>query len=35
MLYEELTEKILAACFEMSKEMGAGFFESAYEKSVV
>jgi GxxExxY protein len=34
MLYEELTEKILAACFEVSKEMGAGFLESVYEKAL-
>ena len=35
MLYEELTHKILEACFEVSKEMGAGFLESVYHKSLL
>jgi GxxExxY protein len=35
MLYEGLTESILAACFEVSNELGAGFLESVYEKSLV
>ncbi len=26
MLHEELTGKILQACFEVSKELGKGFF---------
>jgi len=26
-LYEELTRKILDACFELSNELGAGFLE--------
>jgi hypothetical protein len=26
MLHEELTEKILGACFEVSNELGSGFF---------
>ena len=34
MLHEELTGKILKACFEVSKEMGVGFIESVYEKSL-
>jgi GxxExxY protein len=34
MLYDELTEKILAACFEVSRELGAGFLESVYEKAL-
>ena len=35
MLHEELTEKILAACFEVANELGAGFLESVYEKALV
>ena len=35
MLYEDLTEKILEACFEVSKELGAGFIESVYEKALI
>ncbi len=35
MLHEELTGKLLQACFEVSKELGAGFFESVYEKSLL
>ena len=35
MLYEELTSQILEACFEVSKELGAGFLESVYEKSLI
>ena len=35
MLHEELTGKILQACFEVSKELGAGFLESVYEKSLL
>jgi len=34
MLYEELTGKILEACFEVSNELGAGFLESVYEKAL-
>jgi len=34
-LHEELTEKVLAACFEVIKELGAGFLESVYEKALV
>lgn len=32
---EELTEKILAACFEVINELGAGFLESVYEKALM
>ena len=32
MLYDDLTRKILEACFEVSKELGSGFLESVYEK---
>ena len=34
MLYETITEKILEASFEVSNELGAGFLESVYEKSL-
>lgn len=34
MLFEDLTGKILEACFEVSNELGAGFLESVYEKSL-
>lgn len=33
MLYEDLTKKILEACFEVSNELGIGYLESVYEKS--
>ena len=32
---EELTEKILAASFEVINELGAGFLESVYEKALL
>jgi GxxExxY protein len=35
MLHEELTGQILEACFEVSKELGAGFLESVYERSLL
>src|SRR5687767_3560816 len=35
MLHEELTGKILETCFEVIKELGIGFLESVYEKSLV
>lgn len=35
MLYEELTGKILQACFEVSNELGIGFIESVYEKALL
>lgn len=34
MLYEELTAKILEACFEVSNELGAGYLESVYENAL-
>lgn len=34
LLYEDLTRKILEACFEVSNELGAGFLESVYHKSL-
>ena len=35
MQYEELTGKILAACFEVSNELGCGFLESVYQNALV
>jgi len=35
MLYQELSEKVLAACFEVMNELGAGFLESVYEKALL
>ncbi len=35
MLYEEMTESILGACFEVMNELGAGFLESVYEKALL
>jgi GxxExxY protein len=34
MKHEELTAKILECCFEVCKELGAGFLESVYEKAL-
>jgi len=35
LLHEETTKKILAACFEVSKELGAGFLESVYQNAMM
>jgi GxxExxY protein len=35
LLYEDLTRKILEACFEVSNELGAGFIESVYHRALV
>ena len=35
MLHEELSEQIIAACFDVSNELGAGFLESVYEKALL
>jgi GxxExxY protein len=35
MLHYDLTTKILEACFEVSNELGAGFLEFVYEKSLI
>jgi len=35
MHFEELTEKILGASFEVINELGNGFLESVYEKSLL
>lgn len=34
MIHEELTGKILEACFEVSNELGAGFVESVYSNAL-
>jgi GxxExxY protein len=35
LVYEEITNKILAACFEVSIELGAGFLESVYQNALM
>jgi len=35
MIYEELSAKILEACFEVSNELGAGYVESVYEQALI
>jgi GxxExxY protein len=35
MLYEDITRKILEACFEVSNELGVGYIESVYEKALM
>ncbi|MFZ4854796.1 MAG: GxxExxY protein [Desulfuromonadaceae bacterium] len=35
MIHEELTERILKACFEVSNELGCGFLESVYLKALL
>jgi GxxExxY protein len=35
MLYEDITRKILEACFEVSNELGIGYLESVYEKALM
>ena len=35
MKHEQLTSKILECCFEVVKELGAGFLASVYEKALV
>ena len=35
LLYEDITSKILASCFEITNELGSGFLESVYEKALV
>jgi GxxExxY protein len=35
LLHEELTDKALGACFEVVRELGAGFLESVYEKALM
>ena len=35
LLYGDLSGRILEACFEVSNELGVGFLESVYEKSLL
>jgi GxxExxY protein len=35
LLYHDLTEKIIAACFVVSNELGAGFLEPVYQNALV
>lgn len=35
MIHEDLTEKIIKACFEVSNELGCGFLESVYQKALL
>jgi GxxExxY protein len=35
LIYEDITQKILSICFEVSNELGAGFLESIYKKSML
>ena len=34
LVYEELTEKVIGICFEVSNELGAGFLESVYQRAL-
>ena len=35
LLEKDLTEKIIAACLEVSNELGVGFLESVYERALL
>jgi GxxExxY protein len=35
LLYQDLTSKILEACFEVINELGSGFLESVYQKALL
>ena len=35
LIHEEITSKILAACFEVSNELGSGFLEAVYQSALV
>ena len=35
MMYEELTQVVIAACFEVINELGTGFLESVYERALL
>jgi GxxExxY protein len=35
LLYQELTDKILEACFQVSNELGTGFLEAVYQNALV
>ena len=35
MLHQEISEKIIGCCFDVSNELGSGFLESVYEKALL
>jgi GxxExxY protein len=35
MIHEELTHKILEACFEVGNELGCGFLETVYQQALL
>lgn len=35
MIYEDLTRRILSACFDVSNELGSGFLEAVYERALL
>jgi GxxExxY protein len=35
LVHEDITQKILGVCFEVSNELGSGFLESIYKKSML
>ena len=35
MIIDDLSERVLGACFQVSNELGAGFLESVYEKALL
>ncbi|MDR1140996.1 MAG: GxxExxY protein, partial [Planctomycetaceae bacterium] len=35
MLYEELTKKIIGSAFQVSKQLGFGYQESVYQRSMI
>ncbi|WP_136526683.1 GxxExxY protein [Geomonas ferrireducens] len=35
MIHDDLTGKVIGACFEVSNELGSGFLESVYEKALL
>jgi GxxExxY protein len=35
MIHEEMTEKILKVCFDVSNELGCGFLESVYQNALL
>lgn len=35
MIHEQITKRILGACFNVSNELGCGFLESVYERAMM
>jgi GxxExxY protein len=35
LLHKEITDKIIAACFQVSNELGAGFLEAVYQNALI